>query len=173
MKRLNWTYGWSAVFLLAVTGCVAHIGAPQSRDEFVAMIKPGGLFKNVDKSTVSRPFNAVVADVKDYSNRCLSVRTTRAPNYATKESGGSTTFRPKLEETAKNAAALSVQEEYGDKHANTGAPPGGIFVLAAELRGAGANQTDVEIYYITSRGSMAEFLKKWAAGDKARCPAMS
>jgi hypothetical protein len=173
MKRLIWTLWSSAVLLLAVAGCVAHIGAPQSRDEFLTMMKPGGTFKNVDKSTVSRPFNTVVADLKDYADRCLSVRTSRAPNYATKESGGSTTYHPKVEVTANNAAVLSVQEEYGDKRANTGAPPGGIFVLAAEIRAAGASRTDVEIYYVSARGPMAEFLKKWAAGDKARCPALS
>lgn len=161
----------SLVLCLAMlTGCAANIGAPQTRAEFVKMVKPGGLFRSSEQKIVNRPFKTVVNDLREYADKCLDVRTTRAPNYAMKEAGGSTRYNPKFQMIGQNKAALSLQELYNDpkSHANSGAPPGGIFVMVAEMQPRG-NQTQLDIYHL-SRGRVADFLKDWAEGDKSRCP---
>lgn len=162
---------------LLAAACVANIGQPQTRDEYVAMMKPGGTFRNVEQTSVARPFKTVVADLTEYANKCLKIKTSRAPNAATRETGTNTTYNPKLELVGGNAAALSLQEEYGvtgsasgTKHANSGLPPGGLYVLVAEMRSAASNRTDLSIYYTTGRAAFSDMLKKWAAGDKGRCP---
>src|SRR6266511_3848372 len=88
MIRLLRLIGLISIVLPVLTGCV--IGAINTREEFVAAMKSGGPFKNVEQTTVNRPFKTVVADVTEYSNKCLNVRVTRRPSYQYKEAGGST-----------------------------------------------------------------------------------
>ncbi len=169
MNHLARAGALAPLFLLVLGGCAANIGAPQNRDAFVEMVKPGGLFRSAEHVTVNRPYKAVVADVKEFSGKCLDVRVTRPPNYRYKEVGGSTTYHPKVETPRKGTTTLSVQEEYGNPRANSGAPPGGIFVLVAEIRADGGNRTQVDIYHL-SRGEIAGQLKRWAEGGKGQCP---
>ncbi len=166
MIRLLRLIGLISIVLPVLTGCV--IGAINTREEFVAAMKSGGPFKNVEQTTVNRPFKTVVADVTEYSNKCLNVRVTRRPSYQYKEAGGSTTYLPKIETTRNGVTALSVQEKYNDRD-QSGAPPGGFFTLVAEMQAVGNNKTQVDIYH-NSRGKIADPLKQWIAGDKRLCP---
>jgi len=157
--------------LLAISvlaGCATNIGQPQSRDEFVSMYKTGGMFNKVEHARVERPLKAVTADVSEYAAKCLSVQRTRATNYQLREVGGTTTYNPKLETARPGVTALSVQEYYG--RPEKGIPPDGLYTLVAEFRSAGAKSTQLDIYYIATRGTISDVLKQWAAGDKRGCP---
>ena len=163
--------------VLLASACVANIGQPQTRDEYIAVTKPGGTFRNVEQASVARSFKTVMADLTEYSNKCLKIRTARSANYAAREGASATQYNPRIEHTGSGAAALSLQEYYetpgspsGTKYANSGLPEGGLYVLAAEIRSAASNRTDLSIYYTTGRAPFAEQLKKWAAGEKGRCP---
>jgi len=157
-------------FLSIFAGCASNIGMPQTREEFVTAYKSGGLFRSAEHVAVNRPAKAVVADVTEYAKKCLNVRVTRGPSYQYKEAGGSTTYHTKIEATPNGATALSVQEKYNDRD-QSGAPPGGIFTLVAEIRAAGSNKTQVNIYH-ASRGKIADPLKQWIEGDKRLCPSL-
>lgn len=157
------------VFLPIFAGCA--IGVPQTRDEFVTMYKSGGMFCNAEHITVNRPAKAVVADVKEFSQKCLNVRVTNPANYAMRETGGSTTFHPKVETVRANTTALSVQEEYNDG-AMSGAPKGGIYTLVAEISPAGKKTTQLDLYYV-AMSKIAGQLKQWAEGDKRSCPSLT
>ncbi|MBI1921318.1 MAG: hypothetical protein HYS23_09600 [Geobacter sp.] len=168
MFRLIRNAGLILISLQVFTGCATYIGVPQTRDEFVTMCKPGGLFRSAEHVTVKRPVKAVVADVKEYAKKCLDVTVTNPPNYMLKETGGTTTYRPKIEATRDGTTALSLQEDYHVKF-KSGEPPGGLFTLVAELSTAGKNSTQVDIYH-TSRDKVADSLKQWIDGDKGSCP---
>jgi len=157
-----------SVSLPIFAGCA--IGVPQTRDEFVTMYKSGGIFCNAEHVTVKRPAKAVVADVREFSQKCLNVRVTDAPNYSLHESGGSTTYHPKIEKIRANTTALSVQEEYNDR-ALSGAPQGGLFTLVAEISPAGNKTTQLDLYYVPL-SKFAGQLKQWAEGDKRSCPSL-
>lgn len=149
-------------------GCVAHIGAPQSREEFVTKVKPGGFGRKSERMTINRPFNAVAADLRTFSDKCLNVRVTRSGSYQLKEVGGATTYHPKIVSGEKKVS-LSLQEEYSSKHANSGAPPGGVFVMVTELRPLGDGKTQAGIYHLY-KGEIVDPLKDWLAGEKRQCP---
>ena len=158
----------SLMLIPVLSGCVANIGAPQSREEFVAKVKPGGLGRKSEQMTINRPFNAVLTDLRSFSDKCLNVRVTRSGSYQYKEVGGSTTYHPKISSTGSKAS-LSVQEEYGSKRANSGAPPGGLFVVVTELRPAGEGKTQVGIYHLY-KGELVDPMKGWLTGEKRLCP---
>jgi hypothetical protein len=156
---------FSLLFLL-LTGCA--IGVPQNRDEFVAMYSESGVFTAADHYTINRPTKAVVADVKEYAQKCLNVRVVDGPSYTLREAGGTTTFRPKIETVRKNVTSLSLQEEYNDHHIS-GSPKDGLFTLVAEITPAGKGKTKLDIYHPRA-SKTADPLKEWAEGHKGTCP---
>ncbi len=161
--------GLSLLFLFPIfAGCA--IGVPQNRQEFVDMYKDARVFGKAEHFTISRPAKAVVADVKEFSRKCLNVRVVDPPNFALQEAGGSTTFRPKMEKVGNDTTALSLQEEYNDRPMS-GAPKDGLFTLVAEIRPAGKNRTELDIYH-ARRGKIADPLKQWADGDRCSCPSL-
>lgn len=158
------------LFLITIfSGCA--IGVPQNRGEFVEMYKDARLFGKVEHVTINRSAKAVVADVKAFSQKCLNVRVVDPPNFSLREGGGSTTFRPKIEKADNDITALSLQEEYNDRPMS-GAPPDGLFTLVAQIRPAGKNKTEVDIYH-ARRGKIVDPLKQWADGDKCSCPPLN
>jgi hypothetical protein len=160
---------FSLLFLLPIfTGCA--IGVPQNREEFVNMYKDAHLFGKAEHVTIKRPVNAVVADIKAFSQKCLNVRVVDPPNFSMKEAGGSTTFRPKIEKIGNDLTALSLQEEYNDRPMS-GAPQDGLYTLVAKIRSAGKKQTELDIYH-ARRGKVADPLKQWADGDRCPCPSL-
>jgi len=46
-----------------------------------------------------------------------------------------------------------------------------MFTMVAEIRAAGKNQTQVNIYHL-SRAFMADPLKRWIESGKRECPAL-
>lgn len=166
MRKLG--LGFIIFSVLGIPGCATNIGMPQTRDEFVTLYKPGGMFRNAEHVTVSRPFKSVVADVTEYANKCLNVRETHGPSYRYKEAGGSTTYRPRMETIKGGAISLSLQEKYNDRD-DSGAPPGGIYTLVAEMRAISGSKTQLDIYH-AARGKVADTLKQWAEGDSRTCP---
>lgn len=77
-----------------VAGCA--IGVPPNRQEFVDMYKDAKVFGKAEHFTINRSAKAVTTDVKALAQKCLNIRVVE-PNYALKETGGSTTFRPRFE----------------------------------------------------------------------------
>lgn len=150
-------------------GCA--IGVPQTREEFVTTYKDAKVFGKAEHYTINRPAKAVVADVKEFSRKCLNVRGVDPANFSLQEAGSSTTFRPKIEKIGNDVTALTLQEEYNDKPM-PGAPRNGLFTLVAEIRPAGKNKTEVDIYH-ARRGKVADPLKQWADGDKCPCPSLT
>ncbi|QXE89137.1 hypothetical protein KP001_11735 [Geomonas subterranea] len=152
-----------------VAGCA--IGVPQNRQEFVEMYKDAKVFGKAEHYIINRPAKTVTTDVKAFAQKCLNVRVVDPPNYALKETGGSTTFRPRFESVGKDTNSLTLQEEYNDSQMS-GAPRGGIYTLVAEIRPAGKNKTELDIYH-ARRGKISEPLKQWADGDKCACPSLN
>ena len=149
-------------------GCVTHLGAPQSREEFVTKVQPGGFGRKAEHMTINRPFNTVLSDLRSFSDKCLNVRVSRGANSRTHEVGGSTTYHPKFTSNGKKTS-LSVQEEYGSKRANSGAPPGGLFVVVTELRPIGDSKTQIDIYHLL-KSELVDPMKEWITGEKHQCP---
>lgn len=156
------------VFLMA--SCGYHIGAAQTRDEFKVQTKGGGMLTREEHTTVSRPIKAVVADVKGYADKCLNVSVTTGPNYAFKEVGGTMHYHAKIDTDKEGVVTLSLQSEQGRESARHGAPPGGLFMMVAEMRAADASTTRITFNYVITANSAVEHMKQWANGDKGRCP---
>ncbi len=169
--KRSWGVAAAIALLVLLGGCAANVGVPQNREAFVERVGPGGPFRFAEHLTVNRPYAAVVADLADCSGKCLNVRVMRPPDFRRKELGGWTTYHPNIETTRRGVTTFSVQEEYGHPRATSGDPPGGLFVLVAEIRAAEADATRVDIYHV-SRSHLADPLKRWIQGADHRCPTL-
>jgi len=159
-----------APIILLVTACGYHIGAAQTRDEFLTQTKGGGILTRDEQIIVNRPIKAVIADVKGYADKCLNVSVTTGPNYAYKEVGGTMHYHSKMDTNKEDVVTLTFQAEQGRESARHGAPPGGLFQLVAQIRAVEASSTRIALNYVIPANSAAEYLKLWANGDKSRCP---
>src|SRR5689334_5605840 len=135
----------SSLVLLAcaLAGCSSIDKHPQTQEEFVSLIKGGGLFTNKEQVVVKRPVKAVVADAREFAAGCLEVDVSRKLR---REAASSTQYRPNFSSAPGGVTTLSVQELYNGQPSR-GAPPGGIFTFVAEMRAAGANATQLDAYY--------------------------
>ena len=158
------------VTLIAVlAGCQTYVGVPQTREEFVSSTKQGGLFRNSETITVRKPVNDVVASVKILAEKCLNV-TVKTPNTSTTgNTGSNTTYRPTMHPQSNGVSALTIQESYGARFTQ-GEPPGGMYTVAAEIRGAAGGLTQVDIYHITGRGMISDAIKSWVLDGNQTCP---
>lgn len=169
-----------ALILPLLAGCAATgdtpIRYPQNADEFLSAYNWGGWFQNVDRTTVDRPFVAVVADMRQYGKQCLDIRVNkkRAARYAldkygTKPSSEPVTYNTRVGLLKNGATALSVQEWNGVDQ--KGAPPGGPYTLVAEVRAAGKTKTELNIYHL-AKPFLSDPLKRWVANDRRDCPGL-
>ena len=171
MIRLMQKLSITSIVFTALAGCATNIGAPQTSAEFVSGMKAGGMFRNAEVFAVNRPVRTVVADMTEYANKCISVRTSHGPSYTAKQAATSTTYLPKIATSTNGVTTFSVQEQYNEQP-QSGAPQGGMFTFVAEIRSAGNNKTQLDVYYLTSRGNIAKWLKRWSEGDKQTCPSL-
>jgi hypothetical protein len=167
MRRIA-RYATLAPMALLVVGCSYHFGAAQTRDEFIAAAKSDTPFHGTESMTVARPFNAVVADVKAYADRCLNVTLTTRP--IPNEARSTRYYRARVETPQPGLATLTLRSENRAKGANNGAPPGGLYRFAADIRQGKARNTLIDLYYVGSGSDASEYLKPWVDGGKRECP---
>ena len=156
-----------AFLAAAAAGCSANVGLPQSREAFINVYKDGGMFRNAEHYTISRPKQAVVADLNQLMDRCLNVKVTTTIRQGYSTDRGTTTYHPRMVEAKGGVTSLVVQETYRDKP-EKGFPPGGMYSLVADARAHGG-QTQLDIYH-AGRTAIASSVKDWAEGDKSSCP---
>jgi len=155
------------VGVAGLIGCATNIGLPQSREEFVSAYKDGGLFRNAEHYTINRSKTAVVADIKQFANKCLNVKVTTTISQGYMRDRSSTTYHPKIVQVKGGITSLTVQETYRDKP-EKGQPPGGLYALVVDMH-ARSGHTQLDIYH-AARGPIAKSIKDWAEGDKSSCP---
>ena len=156
-----------APLVLLVSACMSYaIGAPQTREEFVAGIKKGGFMRDAESLTVSRPFKSVAADVKQFADQCLNITKRTYGNHQTKSNGSITWYHAKVDTSKAGSVTLSLQ---GEQPRMNGQPPGGLYQLVAEVSGKGGS-TGINLYYIGTHDFVADELKLWANGNKGKCP---
>lgn len=95
------------------------IDAPQTRDEFVARVKKGGVMKDAESLTVSRPFKTVAADLRQFADQCLNVTHRIRANHMTKDNGGVTYYQAKVDTSKAGLVTLSLQGEQPRMHGHS------------------------------------------------------
>jgi hypothetical protein len=161
----------SPKLLLAVLTAVtpaAAIDVPQTRQEFVQAVEDKGAI--VETLRVDRSLDQVYAVLEERAAVCLDIQVTRTANVGYVERSSST-YHPTLRRLDDERAEFTLQVEHHPRGVGHTPPPGGLFMIAADLRSTGGGRTEVVLYQ-PKMGvkKIGESLRQWLSGDPAPCP---
>ena len=156
-------------FLLASACAAVPQTAAEYREHFKGNAKPFG--GTAQERTVDRPFQAVVADVRVNADRCFNVvtRHQRRSELGPGQVPGSTTYRSATRTTGAATAEMTIQM---DIVAGNQEPPGGYFVVLADVEGVTPSRTRVVVYGpdLSAWSDALGSVITWASGRKRQCP---
>jgi hypothetical protein len=151
---------------LAASVCAVACGpVPKTRGEFVDAVRGGAAYSVHETFSVPRTLESLEATLRERSGACLDATVNRPP--ADRMSGPSSTrYLPEVARTDRLEFTLRVQH----RPRGTREPETGLYVLAADLAGAGAN-TQVDVYAPTMGfDHIADALRGWIRGTSTECP---
>jgi hypothetical protein len=158
-----------AALLLAAPPAGA-IDVPQTREEFVRAVSEGARGAKVETVVVERGFDEVYRTLEARTTPCLDeeVRRTAHVGYVERSSSD---YNPTLRKPGPDRAEFTLQVVHRPRGVGHIPPPGGLYILAADLKPAGASRTEVVLYRPTiGFKEIAKSLIEWAEGRSTDCP---
>jgi hypothetical protein len=144
--------------------------SPQSREEFKSYVAnaPGSKAETI---SVGRDYTAVLAALEEKMTKCFNktFRSRTAGAFGGTE--GTTTYRTSINKLSGTKAELTVQLQFSPA-GGAKAPPGGFYLLAADVSGATGGKTTVALYGAVSGPYSGTYkaTKAWAEGGNPDCP---
>jgi len=158
------------VLALAPFAPAAAIEVPQTRQEFVKAVASGRGATAVETIKVDQPLGRVYALLQEKANSCLDVEVRRTA-YVGYTERSSSDYNPMVRLVGKNRAEFTLQVVNKPRGLGHTPPPGGLFIMAADLRSIDAGHTEIVLYRPTMGvKKIVASLKQWFAGDPAPCP---
>ncbi len=154
---------------ILLTACA--ISVPQSADEFRSTVDAGGFGTHKETHAIKRPFNAVYANMKEMAQQCLSVEISSSVSQGANVSASRSTYRPSVEKSGHQSASLILQVIHSPQPVGATIPPGGLYMLIADINGVSANETRL-VMYGGSVGQAELFagVEQWLGGQDKNCP---
>jgi len=158
---------------LAALSAVFAIWVPQNRTEFIEAVAAGKGPTKVETVTVGRSLDQVFATLEAKSAECLDVLVERSGFVGTHVEVSSSDYNPTLERTGEDSAAFALQVEHRPRGVGHKPPPGGLYLMAADIRAVDDERTEIVLYRPTMGfKQIAESFRGWLEGDDAGCPKM-
>jgi len=153
---------------LAATPVALAIDVPQTRQEFVEAVVAKKAV--VETLRAGQPLDKVISVLEERAGACLDVKVERTANVGYVEHSSST-YHPTVRRIDDGRAEFTLQVEHFPRGVGHTPPPGGLFMLAADLKSVDDGHTEVVLYRPKiGGGKIAESLKQWLSGDPAPCP---
>ena len=160
------------LFLAAAPSAYA-IWVPQTREEFVKAVAEGARMTKVETITVDRSFAQVYSLLEEKTSSCLDVLVKRSGYVGTHMEVSSSDYNPTLKKIGRGRAVFALQVIHRPRGIGHKPPPGGLYVMAADITALGKNETRVVLYRPKMGfGKIRKAFNKWAAGEDVRCPKM-
>jgi hypothetical protein len=157
----------------AAVGPVLAFEIPQSRQEFVAAVSSGAGATAVEKLEVDRGIDEVFRSPAGKSSDCLDVVVKRSGMVGGTMEVSSSDYNPTLSRIDRSRAEFTLQVVHRPRGLGAVPPPGGIYVLAADIRSLGPARTELVLYRPTiGFKKIVNGVKQWAAGEDLECPRM-
>lgn len=156
--------------LLLAASPAAAIEVPQTREEFVQAVAAGARGAKMETVVVERGFDDVYRALEARTNPCLDMEVRRTAHVGYVERSSSD-YNPTLRRLSGDRAELTLQVVHRPRGVGHTPPPGGLFVMAADIRRAGPSRTEVVLYRPTMGfKDITRALLQWAEGASTDCP---
>ncbi len=156
--------------LLLTAPPVGAIQVPQTREEFVRAVAAGARGVKMETFVVERGFEEVYRTLEARTEPCLDVEVRRTA-YVGYWENSSSDYNPTLRRLGPELAEFTLQVVHRPRGVGHTPPPDGLYVMAADLKRAGASRTEV-VLYRPSMGfkDIAKSFIEWAEGRATDCP---
>lgn len=156
--------------VVAIPSALA-IDVPQNRQEFVVAVAAGAGATKMERFMVERGFDEVYADLEARAPACLDVEVRRSGFVGTHVEVSSSDYTPQVRKVAAGRAEFTLQVAHRPRGVGHTPPPGGLYVMAADLEAKGPGQTEVVLYRPTiGFKPVTRSLTEWLTGESTDCP---
>jgi hypothetical protein len=158
-----------AAFLLAAPPAGA-IWVPQNRKEFVRAVSDGARGVRMESFVVKRGFDQVFRTLQARTGPCLDV-VVRRRAYVGYWENSSSDYNPTLRRVGPDRAEFTLQVVHRPRGVGHTPPPGGLYMMAADVKRAGPSRTEI-VLYRPSMGykDLVKTFLQWAEGTTTDCP---
>lgn len=161
------------VVVVAQIRPAAAFQVPQTRQEFVNAVAAGGRGTTTEKFTVDRGLGEVYSLLKERSSTCLDIEVRHSGFVGNQMEVTSADYNPTLKKIGKDKVEFALQVVHRPRAIGEKAPPGGLYVMAANIRPLGGRRSEVLLYRPTiGFKKVVNSFKQWVAGEDAGCPKM-
>ena len=157
--------------LLLVAPAANAIYVPQTREEFVSAVAGGTRGAKTETLTIERSFDEVYRDLEARMTPCLDIKVERTA-YVGYTEHSSSDYNPTLRKVGRDRAEFALQVVHFPRGIGEKTGPGGLYVMAADLKRAGSG-TEVVLYRPTiGYKNIVKSFVEWAEGSSNDCPKM-
>jgi hypothetical protein len=162
---------FTLVLSIALAVPVAAIQVPQTRREFVQAVAEGRGATKMETLVAERGIDQVYGLLERKSSACLDKEVKRSGFVGNQMEVSSSDYNPTLKRAGKNKAEFALQVVHRPRGVGHTPPPGGLYIMAADLKALAKDRTEV-VLYIPTIGfkNISKTLRLWAAGEDADCP---
>jgi hypothetical protein len=156
--------------LLLTAAPAGAIDVPQTREDFVRAVAAGARGVKMETFVVERGLDEVYRTLEARVSPCLDVEVRRTANVGYWEHSSSD-YNPSLRRVGAGRAEFTLQVVHRPRGVGATPPPGGLYVMAADLKSAGSSRTEV-VLYRPSMGfkDITKSFLRWAQGTATDCP---
>ena len=162
--------GLGLLLLLAFASPALAIWVPQTRSEFTDAVAKGTKGSKMETFVVERGFDEVVKAIEARCAPCLDKLVERTANVGYVERSSSD-YNPSFKRVNRDRAEFTMQVVHRPRGVGAVPPANGLYVIAADVKRAGANRTEVVIYRpVMGFKEIPRALLQWAEGTSSDCP---
>ena len=147
------------------------IDVPQTAEEFRREVAKGARGAKMETRVVDLPFEEVYRALEARTTPCLDVTVQRSAHVGYWERSSSD-YNPTLRRLGRDRAEFILQVAHNPRGVGHTPPPGGLYLMVADVQRAGASRTEVVLYSPTIgafKRIPASFMQ-WAEGSSTDCP---
>src|SRR5262245_42150198 len=162
----RWIIGTTTAFLWA-----ACIQQPQTREEFRAAVSNGAFSAKTEQFMINKSFKQAVPLLTAKTDTCLNKVVERHMMQGMYQEHTRSTYRAMVVTPAANRAELTMQVMHNPRGVGPAPPPGGYYLLAADIEEATPNSIRVSLYRPTlGHGDTVDAIRSWLNGKDDACP---
>jgi hypothetical protein len=128
----------------------------------------------MERFVVERSLDEIYRDLERHSTSCLDKEVRRSGFVGGQMEVSSSDYNPTLRRIARGSAEFTLQVIHRPRGIGHTPPPGGLYVMAADLRSLGQGKTEIVLYRPTiGFKKITKSFIQWSSDESDECPKLN